>query len=62
MATIAERAERDIDYAKRLRSQSFSEITVANAIAHATGVYIDQCPITPHVLYAKFKEAGLIQD
>ncbi len=36
MATIAERAERDIDYAKRFRSQSFSEITVANAIAHAT--------------------------
>lgn len=36
MATIAERAERDIDYAKRFRSRSFSEITVANAIAHAT--------------------------
>ena len=35
---------------------------IRNAIANATGVYIDQCPITPHVLYRKFKEAGLITD
>lgn len=35
---------------------------IRNAIANATGVYIDQCPITPHVLYRKFKEAGLIED
>ncbi len=35
---------------------------IRNAIFQATGVAIDQCPITPHVLYAKFKEAGLIKD
>ena len=29
---------------------------------HATGVAIDQIPITPHVLFAKFTEAGLIKD
>ena len=35
---------------------------IRNAILNATGVAIDQCPITPHVLYRKFKEAGLIED
>ena len=35
---------------------------IRNAILNATGVAIDQCPITPHVLYRKFKEAGLITD
>lgn len=35
---------------------------IRNAILNATGVAIDCCPITPHVLYRKFKEAGLIQD
>ena len=35
---------------------------IRNAILQATGVAIDRAPITPHVLYAKFKEAGLIQD
>ena len=33
-----------------------------NAILQATGVAIDSCPITPHILYRKFKEAGLIED
>ena len=33
---------------------------IRNAIAHATGVSIDRCPITPHVLYEEFKNAGLI--
>ena len=33
---------------------------IRNAIAHATGVSIDRCPITPHVLYEEFKKAGLI--
>ena len=33
---------------------------IRNAIFNATGVAIDQCPMTPHVLFAKFKEAGLI--
>ncbi len=33
---------------------------IRNAILNATGVAIDQCPMTPHVLFAKFKEAGLI--
>jgi len=35
---------------------------IRNAILNATGVAIDCCPITPHVLYRKFKEAGLIQE
>jgi len=35
---------------------------IRNAILQATGVEFDQCPITPHVLYARFHEAGLIQD
>ena len=33
---------------------------IRNAIFNATGVAINQCPMTPHVLFAKFKEAGLI--
>ena len=35
---------------------------IRNAILNATGVAIDCCPMTPHVLYRKFKEAGLIED
>ena len=35
---------------------------IRNAILNATGAAIDSCPITPHVLYRKFKEAGLIND
>ena len=35
---------------------------IRNAILNATGVAIDCCPITPHVLYREFKAAGLIQD
>ena len=35
---------------------------IRNAILNATGVAFDACPITPHVLYRKFKEAGLITD
>ena len=34
----------------------------SNAILDATGVAFDACPITPHVLYRKFKEAGLIAE
>ena len=35
---------------------------IRNAILQATGVEIDRCPITPHVLFDKFKEAGLIRE
>ena len=35
---------------------------IRNAILNATGVAIDSCPITPHILYRKFREAGLIQE
>ena len=35
---------------------------IRNAILNATGVAFDDCPITPHVLYRGFKEAGLIND
>ena len=33
---------------------------IRNAILNATGVAIDRAPITPHVLFARFKEEGLI--
>ena len=33
---------------------------IRNAILNATGVAINCAPITPHVLFAKFKEAGLL--
>jgi len=35
---------------------------IRNAILQATGVAVDQCPITPHVLFEKFQEAGLIRE
>ena len=35
---------------------------IRNAIFQATGVAIDQCPITPHVLFAAFQEAGLFEE
>ena len=35
---------------------------IRNAIAQATGVYIDRCPITPHVLYAQLREAGVLTE
>lgn len=31
---------------------------IRNAILHATGVAVDQIPITPHVLFQRFKEEG----
>ncbi len=33
---------------------------IRNAILNATGVAIDAAPITPHVLFARFKEEGLL--
>ena len=33
---------------------------IRNAILNATGVSINQTPMTPHVLFEKFKEAGLL--
>lgn len=35
---------------------------IRNAILHATGVAIDRNPISPHVLFEAFSEAGLIRD
>lgn len=35
---------------------------IRNAIANATGVYINTIPITPHVLYREFRSAGLIEE
>ena len=35
---------------------------ILNAIYNATGVAIDQDPITPHVLFRRFTEEGLIRD
>lgn len=35
---------------------------IRNAILNATGVAFQRCPITPHLLYAEFRKAGLIQD
>lgn len=35
---------------------------IRNAILQATGVAVDQCPVTPHILFEKFEEAGLIHN
>ena len=35
---------------------------IRSAIYNATGVSLDVAPMTPHVLYRAFKDAGLIQD
>ncbi len=35
---------------------------IRNAVLNATGVAIDQAPMTPHVLFARFTEEGLIND
>jgi len=34
---------------------------IRNAVLHATGVAIDRCPLTPHILFDRFREAGLIK-
>ena len=33
---------------------------IRNAVLHATGVSINTIPLTPHILFAEFKKAGLI--
>ena len=33
---------------------------IRNAVYQATGVFIDEAPMTPHVLFKRFKEEGLI--
>ena len=33
---------------------------IRNAILHATGVALNDAPMTPHVLFARFKEEGLL--
>ena len=35
---------------------------IRNAILNATGVAIDQAPMTPHILFKRFSEEGLIND
>ena len=35
---------------------------IRNAILNATGVAIDKAPMTPHILFARFTEEGLIDD
>jgi xanthine dehydrogenase molybdenum-binding subunit len=33
---------------------------IRNAVLHATGVGVNAIPLTPHILFAEFKKAGLI--
>ncbi len=33
---------------------------IRNAVLHATGIAMDEIPLTPHNLFPKFKEAGLL--
>ena len=40
----------------------FPDQNLAESLQRIPGVAIDRAPITPHVLFAKFTEAGLIQD
>lgn len=35
---------------------------IRNAVLNATGVEIDRIPMTPHVLFQRFTEEGLIHD
>ncbi len=35
---------------------------IRNAVLNATGVAIDKAPMTPHILFARFTEEGLIND
>ncbi|MCL2472620.1 MAG: molybdopterin-dependent oxidoreductase, partial [Treponema sp.] len=35
---------------------------IRNAVLHATGVAINKIPLTPHVLFAEFRAAGLISE
>ena len=35
---------------------------IRNAVLNATGVAVNSCPLTPHVLYREFRQAGLIED
>ena len=40
----------------------FTAPAIRSAIYNATGVSLDTTPMTPHVLYRAFREAGLIRD
>lgn len=33
---------------------------IRNAIYQATGVFIDEAPVTPHVMFQRFQEEGLL--
>ena len=33
---------------------------IRNAVYQATGVFVDEAPVTPHILFKRFKEEGLI--
>ena len=33
---------------------------IRNAIYHATGVFVNEAPMTPHSLFRRFKEEGLL--
>jgi xanthine dehydrogenase molybdenum-binding subunit len=35
---------------------------IRNAIGQATGLYINELPLSPHTLFREFTEAGLIND
>ncbi len=35
---------------------------IRNAILNATGVAIDTAPMTPHILFARFSQEGLLHD
>ena len=35
---------------------------IRNAVLHATGVRINKIPMTPHLLFAEFKAAGLVKE
>ena len=45
-----------------LINPALAEPAIRSAIYNATGVSLDTTPMTPHVLYRAFREAGLIRD
>ena len=61
-AIDAEEITMDSSFVDDLGADSLASVELAMALEEATGVSIDTTPITPHVLYRAFKEAGLIHD
>ena len=50
------------DPGKKIKFLTYAGPAIRNAILNATGVAIDDAPMTPHILFKRFSEEGLIND